>query len=62
MEHNVIEHADLLVGKARGVANEQVGNAREHLDAPRVGAGIERGFELVDEGERSRHATGPARL
>ena len=56
--HDVVEHADLLFGIARRAADEQIGDAREHLDAARIGAGGERGLELVDEGKSAHRCSG----
>src|SRR5208282_4718435 len=58
--HDVIEYADLLFGIARCAAHEQLGDAREHLDTARIGAGRQGGFELGDEGKSLHDATGAA--
>ena len=57
--HDIVEDADLLLGVARSAVDEEIGEAREHLDPARVGARGERGLDLVDEGESSQHARAP---
>jgi hypothetical protein len=39
----------LRLGKARGVADEEIGDAGEHFDAARIGSAGKRGLELVDD-------------
>jgi hypothetical protein len=53
--HDVVEYADLFFGIACCAADEEVGDAREHLDPARVGAGRQSGLEFVDEGKSSHH-------
>ncbi len=47
--HDVVEYADLLFWITCRAADKQVGDARQHFDAPRVGAGTSGGLELVDQ-------------
>ena len=52
--HDVVEYPDLLVGIARGAADEEIGDTREHLDTARGSARIKRGFQFVNE-RKSAH-------
>ena len=54
--HDIVEHADLVLGKARRAVDEQIGDAGQDLDAARTRAGGQRGFEFVKQGESSVHA------
>ena len=56
--HDVVEQADLVLRITRRAADEEIGDAGQHLDPARVGAGGERGFEFVEEGEGSHVAPG----
>ena len=53
--HDVVEHADLLFGIARGVVDEEVGDAGEDVDAARNAPRRQRGFELVEEGKATHY-------
>jgi len=58
LDHDLVEQVDLAFGVAgRRLSDEEVGDAREHGDALRVGAGGKRALELFDQ--RWRHI--PAR-
>ena len=56
-DHDVIEHADLIFGKTRRSDDEQIGDAREHLDPACVGAGRERSLEFIEQRKGTHHAT-----
>jgi hypothetical protein len=53
LDHDLVEQIDLAFGIAAAAFDEQVGDAREHVDALRVGAGGKRALELFDQ--RWRH-------
>ena len=54
--HDVVEHDDLVLGKARGAVDEEIGDAGQDRDAARTRAGGQRGFELVKQGQGTVHA------
>jgi hypothetical protein len=49
LEDDLVEQVDLARRVVTGAFNEEIGDAREHGDALRVGAGGERTLELVDQ-------------
>ena len=56
--HDVVEHADLLFGIARGVVDEEIGDAGQDVDAARNAPRRQRGFELVEEGKATHYNSG----
>jgi hypothetical protein len=56
--HDVVEHADLLFGIARGIVDEEVGDAGQDIDAARDAPRRQRSFELVEEGEATHYNSG----
>ena len=57
--HDVVEYADLVVGKARCPADEEIGDAGEYFDPAGVAAGGEGDFELVNERKSTHHNSAP---
>jgi hypothetical protein len=53
---DVVEHADLVFGKARGAVDEQVGDAGQDFVVAVECARGQRGFELFDQRKGLHHA------
>ncbi len=49
LEH-VVEHADLLVARARRGGDEQIGHPAQHFGAPLARSGLDGGFKFRDQG------------
>ncbi len=56
--HDVVKQADLILRVARRTADEEIGDAGQHFNAARVGAGGERSLEFVKQREGTHHGLG----
>ena len=56
--HDVVEHADLILGKVLGAVDEEIGDAGQDVDPAIDVAGCEGGLELVKKRKGTHHNSG----